>query len=779
MICPVCQTEAEVSGGLCSNCGQTVATPRTLGPGSVIASRYEIKSALGAGGMGMVYRANDRALSEEVAIKVLRAGALDLDMARRFRSEIKLAWKVRHRNVCGIHEYGEDGDLLFISMELVEGVDLKRFLRQRGALPWEEAYDICLQTAEGLEAIHEAGVIHRDLKTANIMRDVKGRVRLMDFGIAKVFGPEIQTSITATGAVVGSPEYMSPEQVRGQRLDFRSDLYSLGLVVFEVFTGRIPFPAETPLAAMLKSLEEPPPLEGPEAARIPDALVSVLRRALAKQRVDRYPTCRDMTAAISEARDALKNQLTGANSAVPPAVDAEEDAPTVGLDEWARSQLARSSPRPSATAPPATPPTQARLLVSPLMRALKHADPELRARAIEALARMGGDAKAAIPALVTALNDETEPRVRARLAETLRAMGHTGEASPPASETDLRINAALAAFPTSPPVAVRPEVPPGRVEPTEAPAVAPPKHPSTEPRSSFDGFLASLPALEERKSRRFPTYAAVAVVPVLALAYYWSAARKPGREPPSPPPTSLAAESPAPPPAVIDDPKPASPETALAAARVKELEQKLAAMEADKSAVAAKAAREARTRLETQTAAAGRSPDPLALRQAEDQARKAAEAEQARETAAERARLEEERQAAAEKARLAEPKPSDEPKPAEPVASAPVSSPPLSSIRPGDLVKLGDPGVVPPVLAQRPTLEYPSIAARLEIQGVVQLRILIDENAAITDVQVVSGRRELVDGAIKNVRRWKYSCATKDGVPVKIWIPVSVTFTLR
>jgi serine/threonine-protein kinase len=240
--------------------------------------------------MGVVFKALDQKLDEVVALKFLRVdptrkrlGPTDLErvaaLANRLRSEIKLAWRVRHRNVCGIHEYGEDGDLLFISMEFVDGRDLRRTLREK-ALLWEEAYDVALQVADGLAAIHDAGIIHRDLKPANIMLDAKGVVRLMDFGIAKVWGAESGAGLTESGHIVGSPEYMSPEQVLDRALDFRSDLYTFGVVLFELFTGRVP-----------KHLHAPPPLDGPQAERIPSALLPILKCALTKEPDGRYSTC--------------------------------------------------------------------------------------------------------------------------------------------------------------------------------------------------------------------------------------------------------------------------------------------------------------------------------------------------------------------------------------------------------------------------------------------------------------------------------------------------------
>ena len=383
-----------------------VASPpsRGIGSGSVVAGRYEIRDALGAGGMATVFRAHDRALDVSVALKVLKASpARDPELAHRFRSEIKLAWRVRHRNVCGIHEYGEDGDLLYISMELVEGKDLKRLLREEGPLAWEQAYDVAIQIAEGLEAIHEAGVIHRDLKPANITRDARGLVRLMDFGIAKVWGEDSGGGMTGTGRVVGSPEYMSPEQVRGTSVDFRSDLYALGLVIYELFTGRVPFRGHTPAAAMMRRLDEDPDWEGPAARQIPAAALPILRKALAREPGGRYTTCGEILADLRAARAALSRQTTD----------------EVGHPD--EPETATGPPR-QAPAPPVpifSREAQARLLVPPLVKAAGHADRSVRLGAVEALGRLGGDgllvapaSRLAAEALEKARRDEDE-RVRA------------------------------------------------------------------------------------------------------------------------------------------------------------------------------------------------------------------------------------------------------------------------------------------------------------------------------------------------------------------------------
>jgi eukaryotic-like serine/threonine-protein kinase len=266
-------------------------------PGTLFHGRYEIQGVLGRGGMGMVYKAHDRRLDEIVAIKVLRPDfASDPKMAERFRSEIKLARKVRHRNVCTIHDYGEDRGLLYISMELIEGVDLKHRLKEHGAVPTEEAYGIAVQVAQGLQAVHDAGIVHRDLKTPNIMLDAAGTARLMDFGIAKRVG---EGTATATGQIVGTPEYMSPEQAQGHKVDYRSDLYALGVVVYEIFTGQVPFRGETPISTILKHLNDPPNLE---VAALPQTLRAVLKRCLAKDPALRYASALEIAEALRQAR---------------------------------------------------------------------------------------------------------------------------------------------------------------------------------------------------------------------------------------------------------------------------------------------------------------------------------------------------------------------------------------------------------------------------------------------------------------------------------------------
>jgi serine/threonine-protein kinase len=248
--------------------------------------------------MGAVYRAYDRVLEEEVALKVLtETGPNRADARRRFRTEIKLARRVMHRNVCRIFEYGEEQGHRFISMELIQGTELKL---QSGTMPSARAFAVAAQIADGLAAIHEVGVIHRDLKTSNIMLEPAGTVRLMDFGIAKHVEHE-GVDATATGNLVGTPSYMSPEQARGEKLDFRSDIYSLGVVVYELFSGRVPFRGDSPLSVILKHIHDPPPLEGPGTERLPPSVIPILARALPKRRDDRFQSAAEMGQALRAA----------------------------------------------------------------------------------------------------------------------------------------------------------------------------------------------------------------------------------------------------------------------------------------------------------------------------------------------------------------------------------------------------------------------------------------------------------------------------------------------
>jgi serine/threonine-protein kinase len=265
--------------------GQTM--PR-FDRGSIFAGRYEILEVLGKGGMGVVYRARDRKLDEVVALKVVRAEALSLDptLLDRFKQEIKLARRITHRNVLRTHEFNEADGVPYISMEYLEGVTLKELIKSRGALPVGIGLRIAKQMCQGLEAAHQQGVVHRDIKPQNMLiLPETGDLKIMDFGIARVSevkgAPE--SGLTSTGAVMGTPDYLSPEQAQGRPADFRSDLYSLGVVLFEVFTGALPFTGDTVMAVILKHVQSPPPRPRQINPRVPEPIETVVLRCLDKR----------------------------------------------------------------------------------------------------------------------------------------------------------------------------------------------------------------------------------------------------------------------------------------------------------------------------------------------------------------------------------------------------------------------------------------------------------------------------------------------------------------
>jgi serine/threonine protein kinase len=317
-----------------------------LSPGAILDSRYEILDYIGQGGMGLVYKAHDSALDEVVAIKVLRPNLLDNQLMRqRFLSEIKLARRVTHKNVCRIHDYGEDGSRGYISMQFVDGVELKTLARQSPGLSVDEAYEIAIQLADGLQAIHDEGIIHRDFKSANVMVDARGHPRLMDFGIAKLWESELAAGLTMEGHVTGTPEYMSPEQAAGEPLDPRSDLYSMGIVLFELFTGTRPFTADNIASVLYKQIHDQPPLDDAVAAAIPPPVKPIIRRALAKRRDDRFSTADELKRALLDARAALATSVSDTTDTIVARVHAVRGP----LDE--RSRESTPSPKPAATAP--------------------------------------------------------------------------------------------------------------------------------------------------------------------------------------------------------------------------------------------------------------------------------------------------------------------------------------------------------------------------------------------------------------------------------------------
>jgi len=272
-----------------------------LRPGVTFAGRYDVKEIVGAGGMGVVYRAFDRELQEPVAIKTLRPEAMAGGSAalERFKQEIRLARKIAHRNVVRTYDLGEQNGMYYLTMEYVEGTTLKQLIVSRGKLPVAVTLTVGKQLCRALEVAHAEGVIHRDIKPQNIVVEPSGFLKVMDFGIARLANPPQGKGLTEAGTSIGTPDYMSPEQLSGTELDPRSDLYAAGVVLFECLTGRVPFQAETTWALVAKHLEEEPPDPRKFNSDVPPLLAAVILKAMAKNAADRYGTATEMHDALA------------------------------------------------------------------------------------------------------------------------------------------------------------------------------------------------------------------------------------------------------------------------------------------------------------------------------------------------------------------------------------------------------------------------------------------------------------------------------------------------
>ena len=300
-ICPVCSRQYPDDIRFCQDDGTTLraAAPATSLVGQVVADRYHVIKKLGEGGMGQVYLAEHVKMGRRSAIKVMSPSMVhDPDAVARFNREAANASRITHPNVCAVYDFGETPDgLIYLAMEFVEGEPLTAIVEREGALPIARATAIFKQTADALQAAHDLGIVHRDLKPDNIMvaraRDGTDLVKVVDFGIAKaVGGDDAGQKVTKTGLVVGTPEFMSPEQLSGDKVDGRTDLYSLALVYFRMLTGELPFQADSVQETMVKRLtDEPAKLAAtrPDLS-FPDGLQQVLDAALARTPADRYQT---------------------------------------------------------------------------------------------------------------------------------------------------------------------------------------------------------------------------------------------------------------------------------------------------------------------------------------------------------------------------------------------------------------------------------------------------------------------------------------------------------
>jgi len=272
-----------------------------IAPGGRFAGRYDVKEVLGVGGMGSVFKAVDAELGEVIAIKTLRPDSLSSDPSaiERFKSEIRLARRISHRNVVRTHDLGEHSGVYFITMEYVDGKSLKQLIRERGRLPVPVTLAVGKQLCRALEVAHEQGIIHRDIKPANIVVEADGVLKVMDFGIARL--AETQSGMTQAGMLVGTPSYMAPEQLMGQDIDGRADLYATGCVLYECLTGHPPHEADQAITLIAKVFEEVPRPPSAWNADVPAALDALVLRTLSIDRTGRPASAtelHDLLAAI-------------------------------------------------------------------------------------------------------------------------------------------------------------------------------------------------------------------------------------------------------------------------------------------------------------------------------------------------------------------------------------------------------------------------------------------------------------------------------------------------
>jgi serine/threonine protein kinase/tetratricopeptide (TPR) repeat protein len=312
MKCPKCQTENAETSLFCSGCGAKLEAARELSlfqtetlqtslkeltTGSTFAGRYQVIEELGKGGMGRVYRVLDKKLNEEVALKLIKPEiASDKKTLERFSNELKIARKIVNKTVGRMYHLSEEKGTYYIIMEYVPGENLKSSIRRFGPLPIGKTVFLAEQICEGLAEAHRLGVVHRDLKPGNIMIDEEGNARIMDFGIARSLK---ERGITGEGVIIGTPEYMSPEQVEGKDVDQRSDIYSLGVILYEMLTGQVPFEGDTPFAIGVKHKNEPPRNPRELNSQIPAELNRLILKCLEKDKEKRFQSAADVHAELS------------------------------------------------------------------------------------------------------------------------------------------------------------------------------------------------------------------------------------------------------------------------------------------------------------------------------------------------------------------------------------------------------------------------------------------------------------------------------------------------
>ena len=304
----MCRLDAEINSQL----EQSLTSGRVAGPPGVshmpttfmnvaaaLEGRYQVLKELGRGGMGIVFQAHDKQLKEQVAIKILSPLlSNNTDALERLKREVSAARRVTHPNVIRIHDIAEVNGLHYVSMEYFHGQNLKEFIRQSGMLSPLLAFQIASQLCEGLEAAHRQAVIHRDLKSQNIIINPSNQIKIIDFGLAHTAHLD---GMTATGLIMGTPEYMAPEQVSGKKVDERADIYSLGIILYELFTGKVPFSGDSAIAIGFKQMKEDPPTPTAINPQLSPEVEKIILRALQKEPIHRYRSVSELRTELEKA----------------------------------------------------------------------------------------------------------------------------------------------------------------------------------------------------------------------------------------------------------------------------------------------------------------------------------------------------------------------------------------------------------------------------------------------------------------------------------------------
>jgi serine/threonine protein kinase len=317
--------------------------------GTVLGNRYELLSEIGSGGMARVYKAKDRYLQRTVAIKILKDEFReDSEFLKRFDTEAQAAASLAHPNIIQIYDVGRDNNRYYIVMEYVDGITLKEYILKRGALDWREVVNLSIQICSALSKAHSRNIIHRDIKPNNIIMTSEGMPKIADFGIAHSVSNDTATMKVDT---VGSVHYSSPEQVRGGYTDEQSDIYSIGITIYEMVTGRLPFDGETPVAVALMHIHDDPPVPSSIKSDIPKALDYIILKAMAKSRQDRYATVADL---ISDLEN-LRINPEASNEILLPNIKREVDKfstkkfETLGDEDLKNNESTKKSPKASGS----------------------------------------------------------------------------------------------------------------------------------------------------------------------------------------------------------------------------------------------------------------------------------------------------------------------------------------------------------------------------------------------------------------------------------------------